>query len=48
VTSGLTLLGGFAVLSLSAMPLLRELGVVASLDVLFALVTTLVRSCFPR
>jgi hypothetical protein len=42
VASGLTLVGGFAVLMLSPMPLLRDFGIVVALDVLFALATTLV------
>ncbi|HET6950601.1 MAG TPA: hydrophobe/amphiphile efflux-3 (HAE3) family transporter [Acidimicrobiales bacterium] len=42
VASGLTLIGGFGVLAFSAMPLLRDFGVVVALDVLFALVSTLV------
>jgi hypothetical protein len=41
VASGLTLVGGFAVLVLSPMPLLRDFGVVVTLAVLFALVSTL-------
>ena len=41
MASGLTLVGGFAVLMLSPMPLLRDFGVVVALAALFALFTTL-------
>jgi hypothetical protein len=41
VASGLTLVGGFAVLVLSPMPLLRDFGIVVAVAVLLALVTTL-------
>lgn len=42
VASGLTLVGGFGVLALSPMPLLRDFGIVVALDVLFALASTLI------
>lgn len=42
VASGLTLIGGFAVLALSPMPLLRDFGIVVALVVLSALASTLV------
>lgn len=42
VASGLTLLGGFAVLALSPMPLLRDFGIVVAIDVGLALASTLV------
>jgi predicted RND superfamily exporter protein len=41
VASGLTLVGGFAVLVLSPMPLLRDFGIVVALAVAFALLTAL-------
>jgi hydrophobe/amphiphile efflux-3 (HAE3) family protein len=42
VASGVTLVGGFAVLAASAMPLLREFGVVVAIDVVIALLCALV------
>ncbi len=42
VSSGLTVIGGFAVLAFSSYPLLRDFGIVIALDVLAALVSTLV------
>ncbi|HTN81374.1 MAG TPA: MMPL family transporter, partial [Acidimicrobiales bacterium] len=42
VASGLTLIGGFAVLALSPMPLLSEFGIVVALDVVIALAYALV------
>jgi hydrophobe/amphiphile efflux-3 (HAE3) family protein len=42
VASGLTLVGGFGVLALSPMPLLRDFGIVVALDVGFALASTLI------
>jgi uncharacterized protein len=42
VASGLTTVGGFAVLALSSYPLLRDFGIVVSLNVLVALVSALV------
>jgi len=42
VASGLTLVGGFAVMAASPMPLLRDFGVVVAIDVLIALVSALV------
>ncbi len=42
VASGLTLIGGFGVLAFSEMPLLREFGVVVAVDVVVALLSTLV------
>jgi hydrophobe/amphiphile efflux-3 (HAE3) family protein len=42
VASGLTLLGGFAVMAASPMPLLRDFGIVVAIDVLIALVSALV------
>jgi uncharacterized protein len=41
VASGLTLIGGFAVLAFSPMPLLRDFGIVVALVVLITLVSTL-------
>jgi predicted RND superfamily exporter protein len=42
VASGLTLVGGFAVLAFAPMPLLRDFGILVSLNVLIALVSALV------
>lgn len=42
VASGLTVVGGFGVLALSPMPLLREFGIIVAADVLIALVSALV------
>jgi len=42
VASGLTLIGGFGVLAFSAMPLLREFGIVVAVDVAIALLSTLI------
>lgn len=42
VASGLTLVGGFAVLALSPMPLLRDFGIVVAIDVVLALGSTLI------
>lgn len=42
VASGLTTVGGFGVLALSSYPLLRDFGIVVSLNVLVALVSALV------
>jgi predicted RND superfamily exporter protein len=42
LASGLTLLGGFAVLAFSPMPLLLDFGVVVALDVALALISVLV------
>jgi predicted RND superfamily exporter protein len=42
VASGLTLAGGFAVMAASPMPLLRDFGIVVSIDVLIALASALV------
>ncbi len=42
VASGLTLIGGFAVMALSPMPLLRDFGIVVAIDVVIALVCALV------
>ncbi len=41
VASGLTLVGGFGVLALSPMPLLRDFGIVVAIDVVIALASTL-------
>ena len=41
VASGLTLIGGFAVMALSPMPLLRDFGIVVAIDVLIALACAL-------
>jgi hypothetical protein len=41
IASGLTLVGGFGVLALSPMPLLRDFGVVVALAVLITLASTL-------
>jgi hydrophobe/amphiphile efflux-3 (HAE3) family protein len=40
--SGLTLMGGFAVMAASPMPLLRDFGIVVAIDVLVALVCALI------
>jgi hydrophobe/amphiphile efflux-3 (HAE3) family protein len=42
VASGLTLVGGFAVIALSAFPLLRDFGIIVALNTLVALVVALV------
>ncbi len=42
VASGLTAIGGFAVLALSSFPLLRDFGIVVALSVLVALISALV------
>ena len=42
VASGLTLIGGFAVMALSPMPLLRDFGIVVAIDVVIALACALV------
>jgi predicted RND superfamily exporter protein len=42
VASGLTLMGGFAVMAASPMPLLQDFGVVVAIDVLIALLSALV------
>jgi predicted RND superfamily exporter protein len=42
VASGLTLVGGFGVMALSPMPLLREFGIVVAIDVVIALACALV------
>jgi hydrophobe/amphiphile efflux-3 (HAE3) family protein len=42
VASGLTLVGGFAVMAASPMPLLRDFGVVVAIDVVIALAAALV------
>src|SRR5690606_38686995 len=41
VASGLTVVGGFAVLGLSSYPLLRDFGILVALDVVVALVCAL-------
>lgn len=42
VASGLTLVGGFAVIALSAFPLLRDFGIIVALNTLVALIVALV------
>ena len=42
VASGLTLVGGFAVMALSPMPLLHDFGIVVAIDVVIALACALV------
>jgi predicted RND superfamily exporter protein len=42
VASGLTLVGGFAVIALSAFPLLRDFGMIVALNTLVALIVALV------